>query len=310
MIVTVTLNPAIDRTFGVDHLAFEDRAYIQFTSEAAGGRGLNSSRVIHSFGGETLALTIAGGQNGERLRGFLRREGFPSRPVTVTNDIRTNFTITDARGLTVNLNERGPELAKQEISRFRQTAVRALGSARWLLLCGSLPPGVPTSFYAELIALARRKNVRTILHASGEALREGIAAAPTLVTPNQKEAERLLDRPLLTRAQCIDAASEIAGFGPESVILSLGSRGAVAAFPEGVYQALPPLVEAVCPIGSGDALTAAYAWRISRPKRDRPDALRWGVAAGTASALLPGMTFASLEQTKDMYERVEVARVR
>lgn len=309
MIVTVTLNPAIDRTFAVDHLAFEDRAYIQSTSEAAGGRGLNSSRVIHSFGGETLALTIAGGETGERLRGFLRREGFPSRTVSVRSEIRTNFTITDARGLTANLNERGPELAKQEVSRFRQAAVRALERSHWMLLCGSLPPGVPASFYAELIALARRKKVRTILHASGEALREGIAAAPTLVTPNQKEAERLLDRPLLTRAQCIDAASEIAALGPESVVLSLGSRGAVAAFPEGVYQATPPLVEAVCPIGSGDALTAAYAWRISRRKRDHADALRWGVAAGTASALLPGMNFASFEQTEEMYRRVEVAQV-
>lgn len=309
MIVTVTLNPAIDRTFAVDHLAFEDRAYIQATSEAAGGRGLNSSRVIHAFGGETLALTIAGGENGERLREFLRRERFTSHTVKVANDIRTNFTITDARGLTVNLNERGPQLTKAELGRVRQSAMRALDKADWLLLCGSLPPGAPASFYADLIAVSRRKKVRTILHASGEALREGIAAGPTVVTPNQKEAERLLGRPLLTRAQCIDAASEIAGQGAESVILSLGSRGAVASFPEGPYEAVPPLIEAVCPIGSGDALTAAYAWRISRRRSERPDALRWGVAAGTASALLPGMQFASLQQTEEIYHRIEVQRL-
>lgn len=308
MIVTVTLNPAIDRTISVDHLAFEDRAYIQASHEAAGGRGLNSSRVIHSFGGETLALTIAGGETGDRLRAYLRQESFPSRTVTVRNEIRTNLTITDARGLTVNLNERGPELTRAELSRFRQSAIRALDRAQWMLLCGSVPPGAPPAFYAELIALARRKKVRTVLHASGDALRQGIAAKPTVVTPNQSEAERLLGRSLLTRAHCLEAASEILAMGPSAVALSLGSRGAVAAFPNGLFEAIPPLVQALCPIGSGDALTAAYAWRMSRPRASAVDALRWGVAAGTASALLPGMHYATLTETAQMYERVEVRR--
>jgi 1-phosphofructokinase family hexose kinase len=308
LIVTLTLNPALDRTIGVDHLAFEDRAYIQSSSESAGGRGLNSSRLIHSFGGDTLALTIAGGEAGGRLLEYLRQAGFRSRAVAVGNEIRTNLTITDQRGLTVNLNERGPELSATEVGKIERSVVRALDHAKWLLLCGSLPPGVPASFYAKLIGFARKKKVRTLLHASGDALREGVAARPTLVTPNQSEAERLLDRSLLTRVQCLEAAAEIRGFGPESVVLSLASRGAVAAFADGLYEAIPPQIEAVCPIGSGDALTAGYAWRMNKGRATAAEALRWGVAAGTASALLPGMTFASLAGTEAMYRRIEVRR--
>jgi fructose-1-phosphate kinase PfkB-like protein len=95
--------------------------------------------------------------------------------------------------------------------------------------------------------------------------------------------------------------------GPETVVLSLGSRGAIGAFADGLYEALPPRVDAVCPIGAGDALTAAYTWSMTR-KHNSPDALRWGVAAGTASARLPGMSFASLEQTQEIYKHVELRR--
>jgi 1-phosphofructokinase family hexose kinase len=308
LIVTLTLNPAIDHTITVDHLAFEDRSYIQASSESAGGRGLNSSRVIHAFGGKTLAVTIAGGETGQRLRGFLRNEGFSSRVVTVRSDIRTNLTITDRRGLTVNLNERGPELTRAEVGKVARSVASVLDRADWLLLCGSVPPGVPSTIYANLISAARKKRVRTLLHASGEALREGIAAKPAVVMPNQSEAERLLGRSLLTRAQSFEAAAEIATLGPSSVVLSLGSRGAVAAFSNEVFEAIPPLVEAVCPIGSGDALTAAYAWRMNKGRVAPEEALRWGVAAGTASALMPGMNFATLAETEKMYHRIEVRR--
>lgn len=150
--------------------------------------------------------------------------------------------------------------------------------------------------------------MRTLLHASGEALREGIAARPSVVTPNQSEAERLLDRSLLTRAQCLQAAAEIASFGPDAVVLSLASRGAIASLSEGLFEAIPPPIEAVCPIGAGDALTAAYAWRMNKGRSTVPEALRWGVAAGTASALLPGMNYATLAETENMYRRIEVRR--
>lgn len=307
MVVTVTINPAIDRTISVDRLAFEDRAYINSSGESPGGRGINASCVIHSFGGATLAVATSGGDAGRRFEQYLSCCGFAVSVVPIRREIRTDLTITDKQGLTVHLNEAGPELSKAEVGCFERVVRRTLDRASWLMLCGSIPPGVPPSFYGRLISLARKKKVSTLLHANGEPLKEGIAARPTIVTPNQHEAERLLGRTLLTRAQFLEAAGEIRTMGPDSVLLSLGSRGAVAAFPDGLLEAAAPPVHAICPIGSGDALSAGYVWAMTRVT-DTADALRWGVAAGTASALLPGMRFATLPQTREIYRQVEVRR--
>jgi len=309
LIVTVTINPAIDRVICVDRLAFEDRAYINSSRESAGGRGINASCVIHCFGGKTLAVATAGGRTGKRLAEYVADYGFPVSLVPIKNDIRTNLTITDKQGLTVNLNEPGPQLSEAEISRFERVLRKTLDQAAWLMLCGSLPPGPggvpPTAFYARMIAVARRKNVRTLLHTGGDALSEGIEARPTVVTPNQHEAERLLGRMLLTRTHFLEAAERIRGMGPESVVLSLGSRGAVGAFANGLVEAVPPPIDVISPIGSGDALAAAYTWATARGATCT-DALRWGVAAGTASARLPGMQFATLAQTTEIYKQVEI----
>jgi len=312
LIVTLTLNPAIDRIINVDRLAFEDRAYINSSRESAGGRGINASCVINSFGGETISVLVSGGASGKRLEALLDGCGFQTAVVPIQNEIRTNLTITDRHGLTVNLNESGPSISKAELTAVERVVRQTLKQASWLMLCGSLPPGVPPTFYARLIAMAREKKVKTLLHADGGALREGIETGPTVVTPNQQEAERLLSRTLLTRTHYLDAARQIREMGAESVVLSLGSRGAVGAFAAGLVEALAPRVDAVSPIGAGDALSAAYTWALSRKhgKASPPeDAMRWGVAAGTASARLPGMKFATLSQTEEIYRDVEIRRV-
>jgi 1-phosphofructokinase family hexose kinase len=308
LIVTLTINPAIDRIISIDRLAFEDRAYINSSRESAGGRGINVSSVIHSFGGETLAVLISGGDSGKRLEGLLGKCGYRIAVVPVQNEIRTNLTITDKHGLTVNLNEPGPQLGKAEVARVERVVRDTLDHASWLMVCGSIPPGVPPAFYGKLISMARHKKVKTLLHADGEALREGIAARPTVVSPNQQEAGRLLGQTLLTRTHYLEAAERIRQLGADSVVLTLGSRGAVGAFADGLMEALPPRIDAVCPIGAGDALMAAYAWARER-RASVAEALRWGVAAGTASARLPGMSFASLAQAREIYRQVEVRRV-
>jgi len=312
LIVTPTTNPAIDHIINVDRLAFEDRAYINSSRESAGGRGINASCVVHSFGGDTMAVLISGGDSGKRLEGLLGGCGFKTAVVPVQNEIRTNLTVTDRHGLTVNLNEAGPVLSKAELTSVERVVRQTLKQASWLMLSGSIPPGTPSSFYARLIAMAREKKVRTLLHADGGALREGIEMRPTVVTPNQQEAERLLGRTLLTRTHYLEAAHQIRAMGAESVVLSLGSRGAVGAFAGGLVEALAPRIDAISPIGAGDALAAAYTWSSSRKagRASAPDdAMRWGVAAGTASARLPGMRFASLSQTEEMYREVELRRV-
>lgn len=305
LILTLTLNPAVDRNVSVDRLVFEDRAYILATSESAGGRGINASRVLHSYGAKTLAILISGGKNGGRLEALLQGAGFPFEAVPVTEEIRTNLTISDQQGLTAKLNERGPRITADELARVEKAVERRLPRASWLMLCGSIPPAVDQNFYSKLIAMAREKGAKTLLDTDGEALLHGIEARPTVVTPNHQEAERLLSRALITRAHYLDAVSRIKAIGAESVILSLGARGAVASDGANTFEVLPPRVDAVSPIGSGDAAAATFVWARTK-KKEFADCVRWGVAAGTASARLPGVGFASLEQAKEIYKATEV----
>jgi 1-phosphofructokinase family hexose kinase len=175
------------------------------------------------------------------------------------------------------------------------------------MICGSVPPGVPSDLYAKLIRLARERGVKTLLDTDGEALIEGIRANPTVVAPNQQEAERLLDTALITRNQFADAARRMRSMGAESVVLSLGARGAVAVNGNLSLEVMPPRVDVVCPIGAGDALAAAFVWAM-RESGDFEGAVRWGVAAGTASARLPGLSFASHVQAEEVFRQVEVRR--
>jgi 1-phosphofructokinase family hexose kinase len=261
--------------------------------------------VLASFGAKTLAIVPSGGAAGEKFQKLLSKSGFPAKVVPIENEIRVNFTIVDRQGLAIKLNELGPPISADELTRIEKAVEKGLHSAAWLMLCGSIPPSVPADFYNKLIRLARDRGVKTLLDTDGDALLHGVEAGPTVLTPNQAEAERLLNRALITRAHFLEAAARMKAMGAESVLLSLGSRGVVAVDDRQSIEALPPRVDAVSPIGSGDALAAAYVWAVSK-KKDFADAVRWAVAAGTASAKLPGMELANLEQTKEVYKSVEV----
>lgn len=308
LILTVTINPSVDRNIEVDRLVFEDRAYILSRSDSAGGRGMNASRVLHSFGAKTLAVVASGGAAGQRLEKLAAKSGFPVKVVPIANEIRVNLTITDKQGLAIRLNERGPSITPEELARFEKVVANRLESASWLMLCGSVPPGVSSDFYTDLIRMARERKVKTLLDTDGDSLLHGIEAAPTVVSPNQPEAERLLNRALITRAQFLEAATRIKAMGAEAVILSLGARGVVAVNDHQQLEVVPPRTDAGSPLGAGDALAAAFVWAASK-KKDFADCVRWAVAAGTATAMQPGLMFATLEQTKDVYKSVEVRRV-
>ena len=223
----------------------------------------------------------------------------------VHSESRTNLTISDRHGLTIKLNEMGTSLGAEELAEIRKRVEARLPKASWLMICGSLQPGVPPHYYCEIIEMAKARGVKTLLDTDGEALQHAMEARPTVITPNQHEAERLLGRVLITRNQFLEAVDTMHAMGPENVILSLGARGAVGACAEGVFEVLPPRVDVVSPIGAGDALSAAFVWSMEK-KKSFAESLRWGVAAGTASAKLPGLNFAPFDQTRAMFKLVEV----
>jgi 1-phosphofructokinase family hexose kinase len=312
LILTLTLNPAIDRTVTVDKLVFEDRAYILDRAEVAGGRGVNASQVIHALGGKTRALLTSGGSAGQRMLKLLEGAGFPYEAAPVAAESRVNLAISDRQGLTVKLNEAGAPLNARELESVRDLVKARLDGSRekvrWLMICGSLQPGVRSRFYCELIQLAQSRSVKVLLDTDGDALQHSLEGKPSVISPNQHEAERLLGRALITRTQMLEAVNRMQAMGPESVILSLGSRGAIGSSDEGMFEALPPRVDSLCPIGAGDALAAAFVWSMDRGK-SFAESLRWGVAAGTAAAALPGISFPTLQHTRAIYKQVELRGV-
>jgi 1-phosphofructokinase family hexose kinase len=308
-ILTLTVNPALDRIVTVDRLVFEDRAYIQSTTEMAGGRGINAARMLVGFGAETVAITTSGRETGRKMEELLQKDTFEKDVVKIRNTIRTNLTISDRQGLSIKLNEIGPSISMLEQKRIIKAVEQRLPEASWLMLCGSLPPDIEFHFYTKLLNLAARHDVETLLDTDGDPLLHAMEGKPTVVKPNQSEAERLLNTALITRSQLIDAVQKIKSLGPKSVVLSLGSRGVIAnSSSEGILEVIPPPIDAVCPIGAGDAMAAAIVWSLSKGK-SFSDSLRWGVAAGTASSKLPGISMANLEQTEEIYPQIQITRV-
>ena len=308
MILTLTVNPAIDCTYTTDRISYEDRVYVRSSFEQAGGKGINAAHVIQALGAEVLALATAGGATGKLLTALLETSQLPVSLIPIRHPIRRNLTISDQQGLTIKLDEAGPQISSGEEKRIEEAAREKLEGASWLMLCGSLPPGMSVDFYARLIEMAREKGVSTLLDTGGEALRLGIQARPTVVKPNRQEAERLLNRSLMTRYQAVEAMGEIAALGVDTVVLSLGSDGALGVSGEGRYHVLAPEIRQACPIGAGDALAATFVWALSR-NEPFVEALRWGVAAGTAAAATPGTSFASSTETRQMRERVQVEEI-
>jgi 1-phosphofructokinase family hexose kinase len=308
MILTVTMNPAIDFTIATSRIVYDDHSFILAEQEHPGGKGINAAQVIHAYSGAVHAIAPIGGETGQRFARLLDAWQIPVTLIPVAGETRRNFAITDQQGLMIKLDQTGTKLSGEELQRIEEAVHKHLPQASWLMLNGSLPPATPPDFYARLIRLAREHGVSTTLDSSGEALRLGLEAGPTLAKPNRPEAERLLDRTILSEAQAGAAAREIQKIGAEKVVLSMGSQGAIGAWEEGLLRAVLPAVQTGCAIGAGDVLAAICVLGLAQ-KKSFPEAFRWAVAAATAAASNPGLTFAPPDQTEQMRTQIELRSI-
>jgi 1-phosphofructokinase family hexose kinase len=306
MILTLTLNPAVDVTVTTDRIIYDDRTYINSETFQAGGKGVNAARAIRDFGWTDVeAVAPYGGLMGERFAHLVRESGLPISLIPVQGETRRNLAVVDDEGLTLKLDQRGNPLSAKELARIEEALLAKLPAASWLTLNGSVPPGVPEDYYAKLIGLAKEHGVKTLIDTSGPALAPALAARPTLAKPNRPEAERLVGRGLLSERASLSAALEILERGPEHVIVSLGGQGAIAVWGDSRVLAVPPDIENGSPIGAGDVLGAVTVGALCRGDSFR-NAFVWGVAAATVAASLPGLGTGSVEEVAEMRERIEV----
>ncbi len=308
MFVAVTLNPALDKIITAEGFSVGETLSAQSVRRIAGGKGINVARVINLLGGEVTATGFLGGPTGEFMEKELREEGLKTNFVGIKETTRSNTTVLDpVSGTETHLREPGPQISKKETDNFKKIFRKLIKKSRFLILSGSLPPGLRDNFYAELITEARDEEVKTILDTRGKALLKGIKACPFMIKPNRQEWEEIVGKRLNSRKSLIESIKPLLRQGIEIAIISLGKEGAIIAGRQTIWQAFPPRIKAVNSVGCGDALVAGFIYSLSRgDKMER--AIRLGVAAAAANTLIPGAGFLRKKDIKKLYPKVRIKK--
>ncbi len=306
-IVTVTPNPGLDRTLTVPRIIFNQMMRATAVRLDWGGKGFNVSRALQALGVESVAMGFIGGATGQMLERGLSDMGIATDFVPIAGETRTNTVITDAGAKRyVKANEAGPTVRAEELDTFLDRARERVRPGDIWVLSGSLPPGAPPDFYAQLVTLVQERGARALLDTSGEPLRLGCrAASPYLVKPNVGEAGEVTGWKIQSDADMLSAAGFFLRQGIELVALSLAADGLLLAAKQRAVWARPPRVGVRNPVGAGDALLAGIAWALQRGL-SLEETARWGVAAGTAAAMREGVSVGTRAEVRAMYERVEV----
>ena len=279
MIVTLTLNPSVDRTVEVETLARGEVMRALRVRVDPGGKGINVSRALAVHHLPTRAVVTVGGAEGEQLVALLRDTGIEIVPVPIKGAIRSNITVAEPDGTTTKFNEPGAQLSADELAAVVTAVKGAVGSADWLVASGSLPAGTPATFYADLVRMLAGSGTRVAVDTSGPALEAVLAAGPALVKPNRDELAEVTGRQLLTIADVVEAAIRLRDLGAGVVLASLGADGAVLVDDDGAIHGRTPPVPPLSSVGAGDAMLAGFLAGGGKGADALVEALAWGTAA-------------------------------
>jgi len=291
MIVTVTLNAALDRTLTVPNFQRGQRHRASGGLTIAGGKGINIARALKRLDVPVVATGLAGGLTGTRIVEELTAEAILNDFVRIADESRTSTAVVDPTATSyTEINEWGPHVEDEELEMLLEKLRYLTTGAETVVFAGSLPRGVDDDFYGETIRDLNRRGVKTILDSEGEPLRLGTSGEPFLVSPNQREAEGLVDQEFHEEQDFVVALDSISELGARNVLITQES-GCFALMREDrevkLYRAVSPQVEPVSTVGSGDALLAAF---LAARHAEKPidEALRAAVGAGAASTLEVG----------------------
>ncbi|MBA3716766.1 MAG: 1-phosphofructokinase family hexose kinase [Actinobacteria bacterium] len=291
MIVTVTLNAAIDRTLTVPNFQLGHRHRASQALTLAGGKGINIARALKLLDVPVVATGLLGGRTGTRILEELAEEAILNDFVRIEDESRTSTAVVDpTAGTYTEINEWGPHVRQDELETLLEKLHYHARAADFVVFAGTLPRGVEENFYGEAIRDLNRHGIRTVLDTEGEPLRHGIEAEPFLVSPNQGEAEDLVGQELSGRQDFAFALDEIAELGARNVLITQES-GCYALLRENrhktSYHASAALVETISPVGAGDVFLAGFIAALAAG-HPAEQSLRSAVAAGTAATLEVG----------------------
>jgi 1-phosphofructokinase family hexose kinase len=307
VIITVTPNPVLDRTLTVSELVLNEMSRAIAVREDWGGKGFNVSRALHALGMDSVAVGFLGCGVGQKLRAGLEQLGVVVNAIEIAAETRTNVVITESGGgRYVKVNEAGPTLTPAEVAQFFRYVDNSAKSGDIWALCGSLPPGVPDDFYARTTEVLHAAGAKVLLDASGVAFQKGLAAKPDVVKPNNLEAAAALGISVSTPTEAARAVDNFVDMGITLVALSLGPNGVMLGAGAQRVWARSPAVQALNPVGAGDALVAGLLWAWERGLA-LPDMGRWGVASGTAAAMSAGVSVGMREDVAALVTQVQLA---
>jgi 1-phosphofructokinase family hexose kinase len=309
VILTVTLNAAIDRTVAVPnfHLGHRHRAVESRT--VAGGKGINVARALRLLDRPTIATGFAGGPTGNRVLEELRNESIPKDLTWIAGETRINLAVVDpTSGEQTEINERGPAVSAEEVERFVERLRYLAAGAKICVLAGTLPPGAGDDLYARLVGELREADVISILDSEGEPMRAGLRAGASIVTPNEREAEELVGQEFSDRDDLVQGLSELVRLGAGEAAITRPD-GCVAVVGEGAERRIVEVrirsLSPVSTVGSGDAFLAGYA-AARYDGREAEECLAYGVACGAESTQHFGAGTIDRNQVERLLGEVEV----
>ncbi|MEU5128748.1 1-phosphofructokinase [Streptomyces mobaraensis] len=284
MILTVTPNPSLDRTYEVP--ALRRGAVLRAAADRVdpGGKGVNVSRAVAAAGRATTAVLPLGGAEGTLLERLLREQGIDVAGVPVSGATRVNVAVAEPDGTLTKVNAAGPALTAAEAEALLGSVGDRSAGADWIACCGSLPRGLAPEWYGRLVARAHAAGARIALDTSGPSLTAALRERPDVVKPNTEELAQAVGRPLATVGDAVRAAEELRGLGARAVLASLGADGQLLVDGSGTYYGTAPVTRVRSNVGAGDASLAGFL----AAGGDGPDALASALAHGAAAVRLPG----------------------
>jgi len=312
MILTVTLNAAIDKSLSVPSFRLGRRHRTVEQRSTAGGKGVNVARLLASLGQPVIATGFVGGATGTRIVEQLTAESILNGFVHIGEESRTNISVLDpTTGEQTEINERGPEVNPAEVELFIEKLCYLARGAAICVLAGSLPRGVDPSIYATLIAELARLDVVTIVDSEGEAMKLAVRAEPTVISPNMAEAEELVGHEFNDREEQVGALAELRSLGSKEAIITLPDGCLASVLVDGEQREHRVWIEpreAVASVGAGDAFLAGYV--SARYNGSAPEeCLRYAVACGAESTQRLGAGLIDPEGVNELLSEVEVERI-
>lgn len=306
MIITVTLNPALDKTVEIEGFTIGNVNRIISTRVDAGGKGINVSKVIKELQHKSLALGFLGGSSGNQIKSYLDGLNIKNEFLSVKGETRTNLKIIDKLNNThTDINEKGPSLEPQDITDIKEKIMEHCKCDSLVVLSGSVPSGVCSGIYGEMILDIKNKGGKVILDADGELLIQGIKAGPYMVKPNIDELEKAFDIKINNEEEVIQIAKRILEYGVKYVVISLGSEGSIFISHDKVAKVRGVKVEVKSTVGAGDSMVAAMAVAVEAGYSFE-ESIKLACATSTANVMTEGTQTGRLIDIEKLKKQITI----